>query len=136
MIDIGFDSTPCNAMPRLMMTDDRHMLDRRYSETSLLRSSGSYRFIDYSPYIFHVLRSIDRIDYASYLRSLAVTESISKLAQDGSIKVSEGRSGSFFTFTPDRRFIIKTITSSEALLLRSILLPYYRVCFEVGRVVA
>lgn len=84
-------------------------------------------FTDYSPYVFHVLRAIDRIDHVQYLRSISVAESIAKLAHEGTVKFSEGRSGSFFIFTPDRRFIIKTITQSESMLLRSILLPYYRV---------
>ena len=42
-------------------------------------------------------------------------------------KFSEGRSGSFFCFSPDKCFIIKTIPESEAKLLNKILPAYYQV---------
>jgi 1-phosphatidylinositol-4-phosphate 5-kinase len=41
-------------------------------------------------------------------------------------KFSEGRSGSFFCFSPDKCFIIKTIPESEAKLLNKILPAYYQ----------
>ena len=44
-------------------------------------------------------------------------------------KVSEGRSGSFFIFTPDRRFILKTIPVAEAMLIIHILRSYFQVIY-------
>jgi hypothetical protein len=46
-------------------------------------------------------------------------------------KFSEGRSGSFFCFSPDKCFIIKTIPESEAKLLNKILPAYYQVWHHV-----
>jgi hypothetical protein len=50
------------------------------------------------------------------------------LTQLNDQKFSEGRSGSFFCFSPDKEFIIKTIPQSEAMLLQSILSAYHNVC--------
>ena len=41
---------------------------------------------------------------------------------------SPGKSGSFFYYSLDMRFIIKTVTEAEAEFLRSILTNYYQVC--------
>lgn len=42
------------------------------------------------------------------------------------MKISEGKSGSFFFFTSDHRFIIKTISDSEnEALLKDVIKPYY-----------
>jgi hypothetical protein len=43
-------------------------------------------------------------------------------------KFSDGRSGSFFCFSPDRKFIIKTIPDVELETLVTILPYYYTVC--------
>ena len=43
-------------------------------------------------------------------------------------KFSDGRSGSFFVFSPDKRFILKTIPKHEFEALESLLPEYYRVC--------
>ncbi len=42
-------------------------------------------------------------------------------------KFSEGKSGSFFCFSPDKNFILKTITAEEAKVLKNLLPFYYRV---------
>ena len=42
-------------------------------------------------------------------------------------KFSEGRSGAFFCFSPNKNFILKTISHSEANVLKEILPSYYQV---------
>jgi 1-phosphatidylinositol-4-phosphate 5-kinase len=47
------------------------------------------------------------------------------------LKISEGKSGSFFFFTYDNRFIIKTISESEQTTLKKELIrPYYELIME------
>jgi 1-phosphatidylinositol-4-phosphate 5-kinase len=47
------------------------------------------------------------------------------------LRISEGKSGSFFFFTSDNRFIIKTISESEQkTLLQELIHPYYELVME------
>ncbi len=57
-------------------------------------------------------------------RSLDPETFMAKLSDQ---KFSEGRSGSFFVFSPDKKFIIKTINKDESELLISILPRLYKV---------
>lgn len=45
----------------------------------------------------------------------------SDFLQGENFKVSEGKSGSFFCFSPDRKFILKTLFPQEAKLLNKII---------------
>jgi len=41
---------------------------------------------------------------------------------------SPGKSGSFFYYSHDTRYMLKTLTKAEAVFLKSILRHYYDVC--------
>jgi len=78
-------------------------------------------FKDYAPHCFRYLRQqIYGISDAEYATSVRPPDSAeqSKLVQE---KFSEGRSGAFFFFTHDNKYIIKTVTKGEASLLLRIL---------------
>lgn len=77
-----------------------------------------FKFKDYSPWVFRHLRQIFRIDPADYLISLTEKYILSELG-------SPGKSGSFFYFSRDYKYIIKTIHHSEQRCLRKILKEYY-----------
>jgi 1-phosphatidylinositol-4-phosphate 5-kinase len=78
-----------------------------------------FKFKDYSPFVFRNIReSIFHLDPADYLLSLTSKYILSELG-------SPGKSGSFFYFSRDYRFIIKTIRRSEHLFLRSVLERYW-----------
>jgi 1-phosphatidylinositol-4-phosphate 5-kinase len=77
-----------------------------------------FKFKDYSPWVFRHLRSIFRLDPADYLMSLTSKYILSELA-------SQGKSGSFFYFSRDYKYIIKTIHHAEHKFLRRILREYY-----------
>lgn len=78
-----------------------------------------FKFKDYAPWAFRYLREdIFHLDPADYLLSLTAKYILSELG-------SPGKSGSFFYFSRDYRFIIKTIRHSEAKFLLSILERYY-----------
>ena len=77
-----------------------------------------FKFKDYSPWVFRRLRSIFGLDPADYLMSLTSKYILSELG-------SPGKSGSFFYFSRDYKYIIKTIHHAEHKLLRRILRDYY-----------
>lgn len=78
-----------------------------------------FKFKDYAPWVFRYLREDHfQLDPADYLLSLTARYILSELG-------SPGKSGSFFYFSCDYRFIIKTIRHSEHKFLLSILKQYY-----------
>lgn len=81
-------------------------------------SKYMFHFKDYSPWVFRHLRELFKLDPADYLMSLTSKYIVSELG-------SPGKSGSFFYYSRDYRFIIKTIRHSEHKLLRRILRRYY-----------
>lgn len=77
-----------------------------------------FKFKDYAPWVFRDLREHFLLDPADYLVSLTAKYILSELG-------SPGKSGSFFYFSRDYRFIIKTIHRSEHKFLRKILRQYH-----------
>ena len=74
-----------------------------------------FKFKDYAPWVFRELREdYFHLDPADYLLSLTAKYILSELG-------SPGKSGSFFYFSRDYRFIIKTIHHAEHKFLRKIL---------------
>ncbi|KAL7416330.1 hypothetical protein BDY24DRAFT_379321 [Mrakia frigida] len=78
-----------------------------------------FKFKDYAPWVFRDLRDNHfHLDAADYLLSLTAKYILSELG-------SPGKSGSFFYFSRDYRFIIKTISHTEHKFLRKILPQYH-----------
>ncbi|KAF2176334.1 SAICAR synthase-like protein [Zopfia rhizophila CBS 207.26] len=77
-----------------------------------------FKFKDYAPWVFRHLRATFRLDPADYLVSLTSKYILSELG-------SPGKSGSFFYFSRDYKYIIKTIHHAEHKFLRRILKDYY-----------
>lgn len=77
-----------------------------------------FKFKDYAPWVFRHLRANFRLDPADYLISLTSKYILSELG-------SPGKSGSFFYFSRDYKYIIKTIHHAEHKFLRKILKDYY-----------
>jgi hypothetical protein len=91
------------------------------STGSELTPSAKYdfKFKDYAPWVFRSLREDSfHLDPADYLLSLTAKYILSELG-------TPGKSGSFFYFSRDYRFIIKTIHAEEHKFLRKILKRYY-----------
>ncbi|KAK4161836.1 hypothetical protein QBC43DRAFT_216789 [Cladorrhinum sp. PSN259] len=78
-----------------------------------------FKFKDYAPWVFRHLRALFRQDPADYLMSLTGKYILSELG-------SPGKSGSFFYFSRDYKYIIKTIHHAEHKFLRKILKDYYQ----------
>ena len=91
---------------------------------------GHVRFVDYAPFVFRKLRELVGISDEDYVNSIGPANMLSNLILGSLTSLSqlgsEGKSGSFFYFTSDTRFMVKTISKSEHLLLRSILKDYYK----------
>lgn len=80
-----------------------------------------YRFCEYAPMVFGAVRELCGVDDAHFKSAFDPQQFF---ANPANLKFSDGRSGSFFGFSPDRRFIIKTVDEAEFdLLLKS--LPAY-----------
>lgn len=81
-------------------------------------SQYAFKFKDYSPEVFRELRALFGLDPADYLVSLTSKYILSELN-------SPGKSGSFFYYSRDYRYIIKTIHHTEHMHLRKHLNEYY-----------
>lgn len=81
-------------------------------------SQYAFKFKDYCPEVFRELRALFGLDPADYLMSLTSKYILSELN-------SPGKSGSFFYFSRDYKYIIKTIHHSEHRHLRKTLKDYY-----------
>ncbi|SCV04794.1 LAMI_0H19218g1_1 [Lachancea mirantina] len=81
-------------------------------------SQYAFKFKDYCPEVFRELRALFGLDPADYLMSLTSKYILSELN-------SPGKSGSFFYFSRDYKYIIKTIHHAEHRHLRRILKEYY-----------
>jgi 1-phosphatidylinositol-4-phosphate 5-kinase len=99
--------------------------DSDYSEFDSQNDKQSHDalVIEYCPRIFRELRTLDDITGVSLYDSLnpiSNSESMNKMRE------SEGKSGSFFFFSHDNNFLIKTVTNNELNnMLGSFMKAYY-----------
>ncbi|KAL9602954.1 MAG: hypothetical protein Q9219_001479 [cf. Caloplaca sp. 3 TL-2023] len=99
--------------------DARHKFSFDITGNELTPSAKyDFKFKDYAPWVFRHIRAHFKIDPADYLVSLTSKYILSELG-------SPGKSGSFFYFSRDYKYIIKTIHHAEHKLLRTILRDYY-----------
>ncbi|KAG7448873.1 SAICAR synthase-like protein [Guyanagaster necrorhizus] len=114
----------CQAKIKRPLTDDDFTARHKFSFDIVgneLTPSAKYdfKFKDYAPWVFRSLREeYFHLDPADYLLSLTSKYILSELG-------SPGKSGSFFYFSRDYRFIIKTIRHSEHKFLLRVLKQYY-----------
>ncbi|KAJ7579090.1 SAICAR synthase-like protein [Mycena floridula] len=114
----------CQAKVKRPLTDDDFTAQHKFSFDIVgneLTPSAKYdfKFKDYAPWVFRSLREdYFHLDPADYLLSLTSKYILSELG-------SPGKSGSFFYFSRDYRFIIKTIHHSEHKFLLRVLKDYY-----------
>ncbi|KAJ3120861.1 Phosphatidylinositol-4-phosphate 5-kinase [Nowakowskiella sp. JEL0407] len=116
----------CNGKPMRDLTDAdyeaAHKLAFDVAGNELTPSSKyDFKFKDYAPWVFRMIREAFKVDPADYLLSLTGKYVLSELG-------SPGKSGSFFYFSQDYRFIIKTIHHAEHRFMRKILKGYYEHC--------
>ena len=115
------------ASPRKQRSREERLSQFSHSK-HLYSIQSQYIFQDYAPKVFDRIRTLSGISRKDYLEELAPDMFLGNLNNQ---KFSEGRSGAFFCFSPNKNFILKTITKSEAKLLQSLLPTYYPVCVVV-----
>jgi 1-phosphatidylinositol-4-phosphate 5-kinase len=120
---IRFCVSRCNAkLDRALEPSDfaaKHKFSFDIAGNELTPSAKyDFKFKDYAPWVFRHMRAAFQIDPADYLMSLTAKYILSELG-------SPGKSGSFFYFSRDYKYIIKTIHHGEHKFLRKILVDYY-----------
>lgn len=93
------------------------------------RNRKVYKFRDYAPTIFERIRRFYGISASDYTKSLGVEKIMQSLMinEFSSLEgqCSSGKSGSFFYFSDDGKYILKTLKRDEYKFLRKILPDYY-----------
>lgn len=89
-----------------------------------------FTFIDMEPTVFGLMRSSFGVDSAEYKQSFRIQDEQDVESSGMLEKFTEGKSGSFFYFTRDFRYIVKTVTSSEEKFLQKIAYRYYQYMHE------
>ncbi|KJE91970.1 hypothetical protein CAOG_08653 [Capsaspora owczarzaki ATCC 30864] len=111
------------------LASDSHILDFEQVVTSEMvkrRGHGKFYFKDYMPAVFEQLRSLFGVSATKYLSSFVARDDLKEERERQMLeKFTEGRSGSFFYFCQDARYIVKTVTSSDLAVLCKILPAYY-----------
>ena len=103
---------------------ERSMRKIQFPALSALRMSG-FSFIDLEPSVFSMLRDCYGIDPRNYRASFKI-KNAADIESSGMLeKFTEGKSGSFFYFTRDFKYIIKTVTDEEEKFLQKIAYRYY-----------
>lgn len=88
-------------------------------------SIQKFAFQDIEPTVFHLLRDAYSISSSEYRQSFKLKNAADVESSGMLEKFTEGKSGSFFYFSHDFRYIIKTVTSEEEKFLRRIAYCYY-----------
>lgn len=87
------------------------------------------RFVDYAPMVFRKIRELFGINSEEYLQSIGPEQLVGNMVLGNLASLSElcseGKSGAFFYYSADGKYLIKTITRSAAKFLRHILKDYY-----------
>ena len=89
----------------------------------------TYQFFDFSPRVFHQLRRLFGITSEEYLKSIGPENLIGSMVMGNIMSLKEqcstGKSGSFFYYTSDSKYMLKTISHAEFVRLKTILKNYY-----------
>jgi len=83
----------------------------------------TFKFKDYSPLAFAYLRRMFGVNEYDFLLSVCGNANYIEFQ-------SNAKSGQFFFYSPDGKYMIKTMTNTESKFLRRILPHYFRHCSE------
>lgn len=97
--------------------------DSEFRCKSVKENGFDFRFTEYCPNAFSKLRSFMQISNKDFKHSFKPEYVLNDLVKHN---FSEAKGGSFFCFTADRKYIIKTVTKGEKANLIKILKPIYK----------
>ena len=114
------DPSPKTLTSKDFSYNNKLVFDRKGSEPlqNSILTHYEFKFKDYAPRVFRELRKTFGVDEKAYLESLTSKYVLNELN-------SPGKSGSFFYYSRDYKYIIKTIHHSEHTHLRKTLERYY-----------
>lgn len=93
-----------------------------------------YKVKEYFPEPFEILRAIENISSSDLIDSLEVSSNLKDLGQR--THNPGGRSGSFFYFTADKKYILKTITCTEMRVLKTLFKSYFDRAYSQSSLIA
>jgi 1-phosphatidylinositol-4-phosphate 5-kinase len=83
----------------------------------------TFKFKDYSPIVFNYLRRMYGVNEFDFLLSVCGNANFIEF-------ISNAKSGQFFFYSSDGKYMIKTMTNAESKFLRRILPQYFKHCCE------
>jgi 1-phosphatidylinositol-4-phosphate 5-kinase len=92
-------------------------------EEEILVINEDVRVTEYAPEVFGFLRHLDNIDKNIVKESLSAEKNRDSVFKAGE---SQGKSGSFFFFSHDKNFIIKTMTESDLSTFKKLFMAYFK----------
>jgi len=108
--------------PTLTPEDFKYCEKLKIDSTGKILNKGEkydFEFKDYAPNVFKKIREISNINTESYIKSISDKFMLLELS-------SPGKSGSFFYFSPDYRYLIKTVHYNEHRHFFKVLEKYYK----------
>ena len=87
-------------------------------------------FMDYAPNVFERIRQMYGINSVDYIKSIGVDKILNNLLMSDQASLTElissGKSGSFFYYSDDGLYMVKTVDKGESKFLRQILGAYFQ----------
>jgi 1-phosphatidylinositol-4-phosphate 5-kinase len=115
---IGSTNTQMASQKRKWLTSDDFMATEKYkfkpsgtSNTPAHQLGHSFKFKDYSPIAFAYLRRLFGVNEFDFLLSVCGNANFIEF-------ISNAKSGQFFFYSGDGKFMIKTMTNAESKFLR------------------
>ena len=110
--------------PDMFIEKVKHKLLR-----SQVKSTKTFKFRDYAPSIFERIRKLYGIRPVEYIRSLGMEKIMHALVSNEFSSLTgmctTGKSGSFFYYSDDGKYMLKTISTEESRFLWKFLPDYY-----------
>lgn len=108
---------------KLLEASDMHDVEKQYfpSKGSLMtpgHKMSDFHFKVYSPLVFRKIRRKFKVDPTEFLLQCADSKYLEF--------TSNSKSGEFFFFSPNKKYMIKTVSQGECRCLRAFLPNYYR----------
>mmetsp|Transcript_7502 Transcript_7502/g.18766 ORF Transcript_7502/g.18766 Transcript_7502/m.18766 type:complete len:943 (-) Transcript_7502:1218-4046(-) len=110
--------------PQDFMAEEKYEFAPKGSATTPPHKlSHTFKFKDYAPVAFAYLRRMFGVNEFDFLLSVCGNANFIEF-------ISNAKSGQFFFYSSDGKYMIKTMTNSESKFLRRILPHYFRHCTE------
>ena len=104
------------------MSSNTTINNEENSKNKKLIINETVEIFEHSGFIFQVLRKMDFISKDDIINSLSPDQNREMIFKAGE---SQGKSGSFFFFSHDKKFIIKTLNDSELNTFKKMFKDYY-----------